>query len=154
MKDYYKILQVPRSASRKDIESNYKKIFRKYSTDKENKYARLLELIHEAYSILSDPYTRGRYDEKLEHTSFIDDMRLDSILPDIDSMFNSSPNTKSYSYSSQSHYINNNGKVHTKVQTNINDNGKNKSYTKETLDGKIIKEKGDKSIQERYRLIK
>jgi curved DNA-binding protein len=64
-KDYYKILEVERSASADDIQKSYKKLARKYHPDlnqgdkaAEEKF----KDIGEAYEVLKDPQTRAQYD--------------------------------------------------------------------------------------------
>jgi DnaJ-class molecular chaperone len=64
-KDYYKILGVDRSASEKDIKSQYRKLARKYHPDVNPgdtaAEARFKE-INEAHAVLSDPEKRKKYD--------------------------------------------------------------------------------------------
>lgn len=65
-KDYYKVLGVPRSASEKEIKQTYRKLARQYHPDvnpnDKNAESRFRE-INEAYTVLSDPEKRKRYDE-------------------------------------------------------------------------------------------
>ena len=65
-KDYYKILGVPRTASEKEIKQTYRKLARQYHPDvnpnDKNAESRFRE-INEAYTVLSDPEKRKRYDE-------------------------------------------------------------------------------------------
>ena len=72
MKDYYKILEVPREASEKEIKSSYRKLALKYHPDKnpgnedfENKF----KDINEAYSVLSDKEKRNFYDSPSSRAS-------------------------------------------------------------------------------------
>jgi curved DNA-binding protein len=65
-RDYYKILQVEKSASQDDIKKNYRKLARKYHPDKnqgsttaEDKFKEL----QEAYEVLKDPAKRQKYDQ-------------------------------------------------------------------------------------------
>lgn len=69
MADWYSVLQVPRQAANDAIKSAYRKLAKKYHPDahpgdKECE-ARFKE-ITEAYTILSDPEKRRKYDEELE----------------------------------------------------------------------------------------
>jgi curved DNA-binding protein len=64
-KDYYKILEVPRSASEDEIRKSYRKLARKYHPDlnpnnkpSEEKFKE----INEAYEVLSKPEKRKQYD--------------------------------------------------------------------------------------------
>lgn len=63
-RDYYEVLGVARDASRQDIQRAYRQLARKYhpdvnkSPDAEEKFKEL----NEAYSVLSDPEARKRYD--------------------------------------------------------------------------------------------
>jgi curved DNA-binding protein CbpA len=67
MKDYYKILGVPPSASQQEIKKAYRALAFKYHPDK-NPESSLAEAqfkeIQEAYSTLSDTYKRGKYDDE------------------------------------------------------------------------------------------
>jgi DnaJ-class molecular chaperone len=68
MKNYYKILNINNNATNKEIKHAYKKLVLKYHPDKNNgKENNMFELINNAYHTLIDPYTRGKYDQKLEH---------------------------------------------------------------------------------------
>jgi curved DNA-binding protein len=64
-KDYYKILEVDKSATKEDIKKQYKKLARKYhpdvnpgSKEAEEKF----KAINEAHEVLSDPEKRKKYD--------------------------------------------------------------------------------------------
>lgn len=63
-KDYYKILEVSKNASLDDIRKAYKKLAKKYHPDvcKEPGAEERFKDIVEAYSVLSDPDKRSRYD--------------------------------------------------------------------------------------------
>ncbi len=63
--DYYKILEIPKTASEADIKSAYRKLARKYHPDvnPNNKEAeRKFKEINEANEVLSDPEKRKKYD--------------------------------------------------------------------------------------------
>jgi curved DNA-binding protein len=63
--DYYKILELPKTASEADIKSAYRKLARKYHPDvnPNNKEAeRKFKEINEANEVLSDPEKRKKYD--------------------------------------------------------------------------------------------
>jgi curved DNA-binding protein len=64
-KDYYKILEVDKSASKQDIKKQYKKLARKYHPDVNpgNKEAEeKFKAINEAHEVLSDDEKRKKYD--------------------------------------------------------------------------------------------
>jgi len=72
MSDYYKILNVNRNASIKEIKSSYRKLAVQWHPDKnnspeaENKFKK----INEAYSVLSDNTKKIQYDNKLNKPQF------------------------------------------------------------------------------------
>lgn len=64
--DYYKILELDRSASQADIKKAYRKLARKYHPDlnPNDKDAQLrFQQINEAHEVLSDPEKRKKYDQ-------------------------------------------------------------------------------------------
>jgi DnaJ-class molecular chaperone len=61
-KDYYKILGVPKSADDKAIKSAYRKLARKHHPDVNKGSEERFKEISEAYTVLSDPEKRKRYD--------------------------------------------------------------------------------------------
>ena len=64
-RDYYTVLGVPRTASDKDIKTAYRKLARKYHPDVnpgDSKAEGQFKEIGEAYSVLSDPEKRKKYD--------------------------------------------------------------------------------------------
>lgn len=64
-KDYYKVLQVPRNASAKDIKKAYYQLAKKYHPDvnkDDPQAARLFQEVSEAYEVLSDEGKRRDYD--------------------------------------------------------------------------------------------
>ena len=64
-RDYYQVLGVPRTASDKDIKTAYRKLARKHHPDVnpgDKRSEELFKEIGEAYSVLSDPDKRKKYD--------------------------------------------------------------------------------------------
>jgi molecular chaperone DnaJ len=61
-KDYYKTLGVERGADDKAIKAAYRKLARKYHPDVNKGNADRFKEINEAYTVLSDPEKRKRYD--------------------------------------------------------------------------------------------
>ena len=61
-KDYYKTLGVERAADDKAIKTAYRKLARKYHPDVNKGNAERFKEISEAYTVLSDPEKRKRYD--------------------------------------------------------------------------------------------
>ncbi|MFF7262445.1 DnaJ C-terminal domain-containing protein [Streptomyces sp. NPDC008159] len=62
--DFYEVLGVSRTASQDDIQQAYRKLARKYHPDvnKDPGAEERFKDLNEAYSVLSDPRTRARYD--------------------------------------------------------------------------------------------
>lgn len=64
--DYYKILEIPKSASAKDIKKAYRKLARKYHPDvntNDETAKKKFQQINEANEVLSDPKKRKKYDK-------------------------------------------------------------------------------------------
>ncbi len=63
-RDYYDVLGVPRDASADEIQQAFRKLARKHHPDvnKDPQAEERFKEINEAYSVLSDPKTRQRYD--------------------------------------------------------------------------------------------
>ena len=66
-KNYYKILNVPRSAHQKEIKKSYRELALRWHPDKvtdeeKEKAEKMFQDISEAYEILSDKELRGKYD--------------------------------------------------------------------------------------------
>ena len=61
-KDFYKILGVPRNATRDDIKKAYRRLAHQYHPDKGGSEAKFKE-INEAYQILGDEKKRAQYDQ-------------------------------------------------------------------------------------------
>lgn len=64
-KDYYKLLEIDRTATADDIKSTYRKLARKYHPDvsKEPQAEARFKEIGEAYEVLQDPAKRAAYDQ-------------------------------------------------------------------------------------------
>lgn len=67
MEDWYQVLQVSQGASDDEIKASYRKLAKQYHPDVhpgDQEYERRFKDISEAYSILSDPTKRRKYDEQ------------------------------------------------------------------------------------------
>lgn len=62
-KDYYKILQVPRNASKEDVKKAYRKLAHQFHPDKAGGNEEKFKEINEAYQILGDEKKRAQYDQ-------------------------------------------------------------------------------------------
>jgi molecular chaperone DnaJ len=61
-KDYYTILNVPRTASEDEIKKAYRKMAHQYHPDKQGGNEEKFKEVNEAYQVLSDPKKRSSYD--------------------------------------------------------------------------------------------
>jgi DnaJ family protein A protein 2 len=61
-RDFYKILEISKNASDKEIKKSYRKLALKYHPDKCNGKDEKFKEINEVYSVLSDPEKRKTYD--------------------------------------------------------------------------------------------
>ncbi len=68
-KDYYKILEVNKSAAPIDIKKSYYNLVKKYHPDKGNSSEDKIKEVNEAYGILSDEKIRKEYDSARNFTS-------------------------------------------------------------------------------------
>lgn len=69
MTDWYKVLQISRQASEKEVKTAYRNLAKKYHPDAhpDDKECEVrFKEITEAYTILSDPKKRRKYDEELD----------------------------------------------------------------------------------------
>ncbi len=73
MKDYYKILELPKDAAQLEIKKSYYSLAKKYHPDTTSKieliniYESKMKLVNEAYEILSNIDKRIDYDLKLNN---------------------------------------------------------------------------------------
>ncbi len=73
--DYYKVLGVDRNATQEEIRKAFRKLVKKYHTDKNEDPAakQRFQEINEANQVLSDPEKRKKYDEYGEHWRHADE---------------------------------------------------------------------------------
>ena len=66
MKDYYKILEVDKKATQRDIKSAYRLLAKKYHPDRSNTVhaQQLFTEVNEAYEVLSDTGQKQTYDQR------------------------------------------------------------------------------------------
>lgn len=72
MTDWYKVLGVPRQATEETIKKAYRRLAKTYHPDAHpgsQEHERKFREISEAYSILSDPEKRKKYDEELQDST-------------------------------------------------------------------------------------
>src|SRR3989344_5371869 len=62
-KDYYKILQVPRNATKEEVKQAYRKLAHQHHPDKHGGNEAKFKEINEAYQILGDEHKRAQYDQ-------------------------------------------------------------------------------------------
>ena len=163
MKNHYQVLQVPRSASTKDIKTKTKELINniKKSNISNEEKNKLNSQVYESYKFLTDYHNRKSLDDYLDSTykiiepssksinpsSFFDDddfgiSLFSGIIPiDLNTLSNNK-NSKSYFYSKSSTTsgsLDKNGNYITKTKEYTNDNGKkdqkeySKTYNKDDL---------------------
>lgn len=68
-KDYYQVLEIPRTASEEDVRQAYRRLARKYHPDvsKEKDAEQRFKDLNEAHDVLKDPKKRALYDQYGEH---------------------------------------------------------------------------------------
>src|SRR3990167_7655257 len=63
MRDYYKILEVDKSATKEEIKKAYRKLAHKHHPDKKGGDEKKFKDINEAYQVLSSDTKRAQYDQ-------------------------------------------------------------------------------------------
>jgi len=65
-RNYYFILGIPEESSQADIKAAYRRLAKEYHPDHYGENQGPFQIIHEAYSVLSDPSSRRSYDTSLQ----------------------------------------------------------------------------------------
>jgi DnaJ-class molecular chaperone len=149
MKNYYQILGVSKGSNNAIIKEAYRHNALLYHPDKNTspEASTKFQLVSEAYSVLGDPYKRGRYDYEFEHqNSFTNPFNysmnnafnlFDSFFPDtINHAFNTQPRGlfRQYSFSEPTVFTNNQDSNNKGIyysyssQSSINQNGDKKVH--------------------------
>lgn len=156
MKNYYQILGVSKKANESTIKDAYRRNALRYHPDKNTspEASAKFQLISEAYSILGDPYKRGRYDYEFENqNNFSNPFNFsmnnavnlfDSFFSDSfnDAFFNTPPKSifRQHSFSQPPNLSNSNNRE-------TNRNGSFYSYSSQST---VIDKNGQKQVQETY----
>lgn len=169
---HYDVLGVTSNATLDQIKSSYRKLALKYHPDKNPNYMNdpKIRAINEAYDVLSDPYKRGRYDERLNSTlhrrkilrrrpSLLDllDRRFFRNFEEMEKNFERSERsdrfdkpTNYYSYSRSQTARYDGTKPHIKQEVYVNKNGVKDSYKTEYYLDKdkkeVVYEAGNKGL--------
>jgi DnaJ-class molecular chaperone len=67
-KNYYLILGIRANAPLDDVKGAYRRLAKEYRPDRSGKGASAFLAVQEAYSVLSDPVRRGRYDRSVQES--------------------------------------------------------------------------------------
>jgi molecular chaperone DnaJ len=67
-KNYYVILGIPANSTQTDIKAAYRRLAKEFHPDYYGKNPGPFQVIHEAYSILSDPKSRRSYDDSIQYS--------------------------------------------------------------------------------------
>ncbi|TKB25134.1 J domain-containing protein [Desulfopila sp. IMCC35006] len=68
-KNYYVILGIPSNATQSDIKAAYRRLAKEFHPDHYGQNPTPFQVIHEAYSILSDPQSRRSYDDSIQYSA-------------------------------------------------------------------------------------
>lgn len=125
-KNYYKILEVDKNASSEVIDKAYKALAKKYHPDLQDDSNKAqaeekLKLINEAYSVLSDPSSRAKYDSTLKESE-ISQEEFSRLSRENQALYNELNNLKNGSYKQNSTKDSN---YNTKNHSNINSENTN-----------------------------
>ena len=120
-KNYYKILEVDKNASSEVIDKAYKALAKKYHPDLQDDSNKAqaeekLKLINEAYSVLSDPSSRAKYDSTLKESE-ISQEEFSRLSRENQALYNELNNLKNGSYKRNNTQSSN---YNTKNYNNIN----------------------------------
>jgi len=83
IKDYYKILELPPSATQKEIKTAYRRLAHQYHPDKSGNdlyAAAQFEIVKEAYEVLSDPSKKEYYLQQRWYNQSIGKKRTETVI--------------------------------------------------------------------------
>jgi curved DNA-binding protein CbpA len=86
IKDYYKILELPPSATLQEIKSAYRRLAHQYHPDKNNNdlyAAAQFDIIKEAYEVLSNPYKKEYYLQQRWYNQSIGKKRTETVITSV-----------------------------------------------------------------------
>lgn len=158
MKNYYQILGVQKNANISTIKEAYRRNALRYHPDKNTspEASANFQLISEAYSVLGDPYKRGRYDYEFEHQHNFSNpfnFSMNNAVNLFDSFFSDSFNDVFFNNPPKSIFRQNAFSVPSNFDnlqsSNRNTPGKGSFYSYSTQSS-VINKNGEKQVQESY----
>ena len=152
-KNYYKILEVDKNASSEVIDKAYKALAKKYHPDLQDDSNKAqaeekLKLINEAYSVLSDPSSRAKYDSTLKESE-ISQEEFSRLSRENQALYNELNNLKNGSYKrTNSHF---NSSDNNNYSNTINENANTNNNVNTSTNNKPSQEEILKTINDKYK---